>query len=211
MKTIILIRHGESETNLTKQFTGQLDIPLTKLGKQQAERMAVYLDNYKIDKIYASSLSRAYETAMAIVRRQNCPIEKSESFWEINAGCWHGLTFDEIISRYPDTYKVWKENLAEAHPDGGESTQALYDRVTSKFKQIIDKTDDQVICIVAHATPIRMIESYIMGNDLKFAQEISWVPNASTSVYQYDGDFTTICRGYCDYLGDMLTNLPKTI
>lgn len=211
MKTIILVRHGESETNLTKQFTGQLDIPLTKMGMLQAELMAAYVDKYKIDKIYASSLTRAYETAMVIVRRQNCPIEKCEAFWEINAGKWHGLTFDEICSRYPDTYNVWKESLADAHPDGGESTQELYDRVTSKFEKIINETDDQVVCIVAHATPIRMIESYIIGKDLKFAQDISWVPNASTSVYQYDGNFTTVSRGCCDYLGDMLTNLPKNI
>ena len=211
MKTIILVRHGESQTNLSKQFTGQLDIPLTKLGTQQAERMAVYVDRFKIDRIYASSLSRAYETALAIVRRQNCSIEKCDSFWEINAGKWHGLTFDEISSRYPDTYKVWKEDLAAAHPDGGESTQELYDRVTSKFEKIITETNDQVICIVTHATPIRMMESYIMSKSLKYAQDIPWVPNASTSVYQYDGHFTTVSRGYCDYLGDILTNLPINI
>lgn len=211
MKTIILVRHGESETNLTKQFTGQLDIPLTATGRQQAERMAVFVDQFKIDKIYASSLSRAYETAMAIVRRQNCPIEKRDAFREINAGYWHGLTFDEISTRFPDTYKIWKENLDQAHPDGGESTQALYDRVSSEFERIIFKTDDQVICIVAHATPIRMIESYIIGKSLQYAQDISWVPNASTSIYQYDGQFTTVKRGCCDYLGDMLTNLPKNI
>ena len=40
MKTIILVRHGESETNVQKVFTGQLNAALTQKGKTQAQLMA---------------------------------------------------------------------------------------------------------------------------------------------------------------------------
>ena len=50
MNTIILVRHGESESNTDKRFTGQLDSPLTATGKEQARLTAKYLDKYKIDK-----------------------------------------------------------------------------------------------------------------------------------------------------------------
>ena len=60
---IIIIRHGFSETNKSKKFTGQMDIGLSDVGKKQAELVSSYLyDNYKIDKIYSSDLSRAVNT-----------------------------------------------------------------------------------------------------------------------------------------------------
>ncbi len=211
MTNIILIRHGESETNLTKSFTGQLDVPLTERGKMQAEAVAEYLDQFKIDIIYASPLSRAYETAEAIARRKDCKLKIKDAFCEINAGLWQGLTFDEISERYPDTYKLWKEDIARAIPDGGESCLRLFQRVTDEFRRIIEKRDKKTICIVTHATPIRMMESYMIAGTLEKAKDISWVPNASASFYCYDGDFVTIKRGNCDYLGNMITNLPNNI
>ena len=211
MKTVILIRHGESTTNVLKIFTGQLDTPLTETGMKQAQLMAAYLDRFQIEKVYASTLSRACETAAAIVNRQRCPMETCDAFREINAGYWQGLSFEEISEKYTDTYRCWKENLGKAHPDGGESCSSLYNRVISQLLKIVEDTPEQTVCIVTHATPIRMIESYISGGCVEYAQNISWVPNASASVYHYDGVFHPVIRGYCGYLGDMLTNLPKTI
>ena len=210
MKTVIMVRHGQSETNVRKVFTGQIDAPLTDLGREQARRMAGYLDKYKVDKIYASALERAVETAQAIAQRQNCPMETCEELMEINSGLWQGLTFTEIAEKYPQTYEVWRENIGLATPDGGETCKQLYDRVTAFFKKVLEEPEE-TICLVCHATPIRMMESFILTGSADGAQEISWVPNASVTVYAYDGRFTEIERGTCDFLGELCTNLPKTI
>ena len=37
MTKLILIRHGESQFNLKKRYTGQLDVPLTEKGIEQAK------------------------------------------------------------------------------------------------------------------------------------------------------------------------------
>lgn len=210
MKTMILVRHGESETNVSKAFTGQLDIPLTATGREQARRMAQYLDQYRMEKIYVSPLERAVDTANAIAARQKCDIEANDALMEINAGKWQGLTFVEIAEKYHQTYQVWKSDLGSAAPEGGETCQELYDRVTSFFEMLLGQ-QEETVCLVCHATPIRMIESYIKGSSVAAAQEITWVPNASVTVYQYDGAFHEVERGTCDYLGDLLTNLPKSI
>ncbi|MBR5235962.1 MAG: histidine phosphatase family protein [Clostridia bacterium] len=211
MKTIILVRHGESETNTLKVFTGQLDASLTDMGREQARLMAEAIDVYKPDVVYTSPLERAVETAMAICNRHGCELIKNPSFCEIYAGKWQGITFDEIAAKYPDTYKTWKEDISKAKPEGGESCQALYDRVTKGFRAVLDDAADTV-CIVAHATPIRMMESYMYGGSIERAKDIFWVNNASLSIYQYDGkEFHTVKRSFCDYLGDKKTNLPKSI
>ncbi len=211
MKTIILVRHGESETNLTKKFTGQLDIELTDRGRKQAELMAQYIDRFNVDVIYASDLKRASDTAEAIRVRQGCELVKTKAFREINAGEWHGKTFEDISKKYSETYGTWKENIAKAFLNGGESCVELYDRVVCEFKKVVEESELETICIVSHATPIRMMESYMSGKGIDMAQELSWVPNASVSIYSYDGEYKTVNRGCCEFLGDMLTNLPRSI
>ena len=64
MTTVLLIRHGQSVTNVTQVFTGHYDVPLSPLGQEQARRTAAYLrGHFAIDAIYASDLMRAMQTA----------------------------------------------------------------------------------------------------------------------------------------------------
>ena len=210
MKKIIMVRHGESVTNVSRVFTGQLDVPLTETGREQARRMAEYMDKYHVDKIYASPLDRAVDTAQTIAIRQNCTVETNDAIMEINAGLWQGITFGEIAENYPQTYQVWRTDIGSAAPEGGETCVQLYDRVTGFLQKVLQEPEETV-CLVCHAIPIRMMESYIEAGSLKAAQQIPWVPNASVTVYGYDGDFHAVEWGTCEYLGDLLTNLPKTI
>lgn len=210
MKRIIMVRHGQSETNVQKVFTGQLDAPLTSDGRRQACLMAEYLNKYQVDKIYASPLQRAVDTAQAIARLQNCAVEKCNAIMEINSGLWQGLTFDQIAEQYPQTYADWKSDMGKAHPEGGESCVQLYDRVTAFLQEVLTKPEETV-CLVCHATPIRMMESFIRTGTVDGAREITWVPNASVTVYEYDGTFHELERGVSDFLGDLRTNLPKNI
>ena len=210
MKTIIMVRHGQSETNVRKVFTGQLDTPLTAAGQEQARLMAEYLDKYRVDKIYVSPLQRAVDTAQTIADRQNCPMEKCDAIMEINSGKWQGMTFTEIAEKYPQTSEVWRSDIGKATPEGGETCRELYDRVTEFFEKVL-REPEGTVCLVCHATPIRMMESFILAGCADGAQEISWVPNASVTVYEYDGSFRAIERGTCDFLGELCSNLPKNI
>lgn len=211
MKTLLLVRHGQSETNLQKVFTGQLDTALTPMGIEQAERMARYVANYPVEKIYASSLQRAVDTAAPICRLLDCSMETSDDLREIYAGKWEGLTFEEIAERYPASYAVWRQDFGNANPDGGESCRGLYDRVVKAFRHIVENTPEEVVCIVSHAIPIRMIQCYIACGNVEDAAKMPWVPNASVTVYDYDGVFHLQKQGVSEFLGQMQTNLPKTI
>lgn len=211
MKTIILVRHGQSETNVQKVFTGQLNAPLTPMGMEQAERMAQYVAKYAVKKVYASSLQRAVDTAAPICRLLGCPLETTADFWEINAGAWQGLSFEEVAERFPDSYALWRQDFGNAHPDGGESCKDVYGRVVRAFRRIVEDTQEDIVCIVSHAIPIRMIESYIAFGSTDGAAKMPWVPNASVTVYEYDGTFHLQKQGVSDFLEDMQTNLPKTI
>lgn len=211
MKTVILVRHGQSTTNVQKVFTGQLNADLTPMGIEQAARMARYVAQYPVEKVYASSLQRAVDTAAPICQMLGCPMETTADFWEINAGLWQGLSFEEVAERYPESYAVWHQDFGKARPDGGESCKELYDRVVKTFRRIVEDTSEEVVCIVSHAIPIRMIQCYIAYGSVEAASQMPWVPNASVTVYTYDGAYHLQKQGVSEFLGEMQTNLPKTI
>ena len=69
MTEIMLIRHGETEWNRTGRFQGHSDIPLTENGILQAQALSRNLIMDHVDKIYASDLVRAMETARPLANR----------------------------------------------------------------------------------------------------------------------------------------------
>src|SRR5688572_18781139 len=120
---ITLIRHGETDWNVSGRWQGQAPVPLNSNGLQQASATATYLRNqsssYAI--VYASDLSRAFITASLIVNEIGGEIIKERRLREIDLGDWQGLTEIEI--------RDWDgENLARVRADsinarrpGGES------------------------------------------------------------------------------------------
>ena len=90
---LYLIRHGESTSNVNKTFTGQGDAPLTQLGHLQAGCIQSYFLGIHIDRIFASDLSRAMDTAMPLSKVSRVPIEPMTALREINGGKWEGEMF----------------------------------------------------------------------------------------------------------------------
>lgn len=140
MTTLICIRHGQSEINLARRLTGQLDSPLTPLGVEQARRTAEFLRSQPITRIYSSDLVRCMDTAAPTAAMHGLPVIPEPAFREIFAGKWEGMTFDAITAAYPESHHVWMTDMGRAHPDGGESVAQLYDRVTAAMERVVRET-----------------------------------------------------------------------
>ena len=207
-----MIRHGFSVANNEKRFAGHSDFPLTELGKLQAERCAAALADEKIDVIYASDLSRAFETAVPIAISHGLDVIPHKGLREIFAGEWEGKTFSELEEIYPESFGVWKSDLANAHPDGGESICQLYNRIIATMKELAQKNEGKTVCIATHATPVRSVCTAAMGQDFSGMSKIGWTANASISVFEYEnGIFTAIYTSRTDHLGDLSTFLPSNV
>ncbi len=209
---IYLIRHGESTSNVDKTFTGQLDAKLTDLGRRQAAAIASYFLGRHIDRIYASDLSRAYETALPLFKIRRVPVEKHQAFREIYGGKWEGERFSELQYMYPEDYALWRSNIGAARPTGGESIQEIAKRTTEAVEAIVKEHPGENIVIATHACPIRVMLSTWLTGGVEDMQGTSWVPNASISIVEYiDGKFKPVQIGITEHLADMITNLPDKI
>lgn len=213
MKTLVyIIRHGESVGNRDKIFLGHTDMPLTDLGRKQAACAGAYLEKMGItpDKVYASPLSRAYETAV-IASGVAAPIP-SDGLREIYAGVWEGLYYEEIIKKYGEDYNVWYTDLGLAKPTGGESVRALYERVVGTVLRIAAENEGKTLLLGSHATPVRMLEAYARSLSIEEAHTVPWAANASLSAYLCEGETVTpLFYGFDAYTGTLSTTVAKNI
>lgn len=187
MTTLLIIRHGESQTNRTVSFAGQFDTDLEENGVFQAKLTAEYIKtNYKVDKIYSSDLIRAYKTAMVIGDALNLEVIKDVGLREINGGAWHGMKYSDIEATYPKEYYLWANDIGKSACPGGESVKELGNRIMATLKEIAEENNGKTIVIATHAVPIRVSQAIIELGSVEKMQDIPWVSNASVSVYKYE-------------------------
>ncbi len=213
MTTVILVRHGQSEANIGDFFAGWSNAELSSLGKQQAEATADYIvENYKIDKIYASDLKRAFNTGKAVADRLGMEVIPEEGMREIYAGDWEMRTFDDLTIAYAEEYDVWLKDIGNAVCPKGESVAELSKRIYNTVLKIAKENDGKTVLIATHATPVRVMECICRGLLLAELKNVSWVSNASVTELRYDdGKWEIIRCGYDEHLAGMRSKLPANV
>lgn len=154
---IYLVRHGESESNISKRFSGITDVELSLKGREQARQAGQNISE-KISHIYTSPLKRAENTANIIADEikfdGNIIIENS--LIEVNFGLFENLTWEEIYSTYKDESDNWinKKHLYK-FPEGEG-----YDDIVNRVSKFIDIVPDNSL-IVSHFGVIQSILLYL--------------------------------------------------
>ena len=185
---ILLVRHGFSVSNEKQTFTGQLDEPLSEVGIEQAKLLTKFvLDTYKVDEIYSSPLSRAYDTVKGVADALNKEINKEPAFMEIYGGEWEGKTAEEIESLFPTDYAFWKKDMGKGRCTGGESGEELMERAYERLNEIATKNLGKTIVVGMHAGVIRALQCKIRGLLPENMNDVSWTTNASVTEVEFDG------------------------
>lgn len=162
MIRLLLVRHGETEWNVQHRYQGQSDVPLSELGRKQANCLARRLVNEKVGASYASDLKRAWETASIIEMKIGTGIIPEPRLREMNFGVFEGLTFHEAQVRHPDIMAAWLKDYNQPPPDG-EQLNVFSARVMSFLDDLQKKHSDQTILIVAHGGPLSEMIRLVLG------------------------------------------------
>ncbi len=209
--TLLIVRHGQSETNPLNIFAGHLNPSLTELGKNQAEALAAFLDAFPITVAYTSDLSRAFHTAEITAVRKGIPLITDPRLREINAGVWQGKQYSELTDR--DDFKLWLRDIGLAHPEGGESTAELLERVLTATQEIAARHRGETVLVSTHATPLRLLQTAWLGLPISAAKDLPYAGNAAASkvIYKENGEFEVLFYGKNDFLGEYITALPTSV
>ncbi len=209
--TVYIIRHGHTESNLAKTFTGQLESPLSDIGRAQAERIAARLADAKLDALYSSDLSRAVDTLRPLADARGLDIVPLREMREIYAGIWEGMTFSDVEVKYADTYRAWKQDMGNATCTDGESVAELGTRVIAAIGRIVEQNKGKSVAVATHATPVRAYESYITYGSLEGMKELEWVPNGAILKVTFEDSAPISRELITDHLSGLDTRLPDNI
>lgn len=157
---LLLLRHGETDSNVAKRFQGQSDTPLTPKGIEQARAAARHFAGVDIAAVYTSDLRRALETA-----RLAAPMaaKTDPRLREINFGEWEGLTYAEIQERFSGELTAWEANPLLVGPPKGESLSALAARAEDFLNFLRENHADQTVLLVAHGGILQTILCVCLG------------------------------------------------
>ena len=166
MANLVLVRHGESTSNLANVFTGWLDVPLSPTGEAEAHTVAEKLRGYHFDAAYSSDLIRAERTLDIIVARPawaTIPVHHVEPLRERMYGDLQGLNKAETALKYGQgQIDIWRRSYA-VPPPGGESLQQTQARAVKYFEaEIAPKLRaGQDILVVSHGNTLRGLRMYL--------------------------------------------------
>lgn len=155
--TTILLRHGQTALSVERRFAGRGDAPLTETGLQQAAAAAARLQaRGGIDLVVSSPLSRARRTAEAVAGATGAGLLIDEDLAETDFGDWEGLTFGEVMKRWPEEMAAWMAS-ADVAPPGGESLSAAARRTLTSLDRLLADHVHTTMVLVSHVTPIKTI------------------------------------------------------
>jgi broad specificity phosphatase PhoE len=184
---LLLVRHGRTDVNARGLLQGRMDVPLDEIGMAQAAEVAKALGTP--DRVISSPLLRARTTAEAFGR----PVEVDERWIELDYGELDGLP---VASVGVDVWRKWRTDLGFA-PPGGESIQAMAERVVAACEGLVAAAADEDIVVVSHVSPIKA--------------DVTWVLGVSTETgWRTHLDAASITRVVCGSNGPVLRSFNET-
>ena len=188
MVRIILARHGHVDWLAPERFRGRAELPLSDLGRRQAQAVARYIAaTWKPDAVYTSPLGRCRETGAEIAAPFRLELRPIEGLADIDYGEWQGLTRDEAQERWPDETELWFRTPHIAAIPGGETLAGLLSRTSAALRDILWRHPDQTVVLVGHDSVNRVLLLFALEAPLSRYWHLRQEPCAVNELF-FDND-----------------------
>jgi alpha-ribazole phosphatase len=152
---IYLARHGEVVNHGV--YNGQMDADITATDLRQMERLRELLQDKNLAAVYCSDLLRTVKGAEIIAKPHGLRPESFPQFREMHFGRWQGLSYTEVLERYPADIPQWLNNLDQFRIPTGEGVTDVRDRAMPKLQELIARHRGQEFVLVCHGALNRVI------------------------------------------------------
>jgi probable phosphoglycerate mutase len=176
--SLTLVRHGESDWNVSRLVQGQDDqAQLTEAGRAQAQLLVAGLRAHDFHHVVSSDLARARETAAIFadaltLTSSTDPLLRERCFGTLEGGPWADLTSD--LTGVANGVVI----DPDARPVGGESFRDVVRRAELFVEKASAEGSDGTLLVVTHGGMIRAIRAFCSRTPL---ERLTWdlVGNAS--------------------------------
>ena len=134
---VVVVRHGETESNRSHIIQGHLDTPLSDVGVRQAECAAKHLADTKFDHALSSDLCRALKTGQVILDSNPSLDSNTIETWTVLRERCFGQFEGKQAKIMMDKFKELSGDALMAWgPDGGETGRVFRDRARQFLKDL---------------------------------------------------------------------------
>jgi probable phosphoglycerate mutase len=182
VKTIHLIRHGETQANRDGVFRGRGEVPLSPAGLKQARELRSHFAALGVQRVFSSPLQRATQTAAACFPGR--AVELQELLNNLDLGRWSGRRKKEIAAEEPELWRRWLEEPERMSFPGGESLAAMKAR-TRHFNRLLAEAGEERIAVVSHRSVLKALLAEALGLGGKWFWKFH-LDNASVTVLLHD-------------------------
>ena len=174
---IILTRHGHVEGISPRRFRGRENIPLTDLGRAQAQATARRIAKlWRPVIVLTSPLDRCVATGAAIANACDAPNRVLDALMEIDYGEWQWKTHEEINRVHPELYTKWNLTPHLFRFPSGESLQDLISRTSDALRHVLNHYQDCTVVLVGHNTVCRVLLMQILDQPVSAYWRLHFSP-----------------------------------
>lgn len=152
---LYVLRHGQTDGNITGVMQGNMDTELNSNGKEQARKARETLKNANIDLVICSPMKRTAETAH--LAAPNIPCLYDKRLLSRDHGEFEGLRRDEV-----NLHDYWNINKNIQY-EKAESVNHMIERITSLLDDIKKYYYDKTVLLVTHSGVTRILYYYFNG------------------------------------------------
>jgi broad specificity phosphatase PhoE len=165
MTSFWLVRHGQTDWNLTGRWQGQSPEapPLNENGRAQVLALGSQLKDLSISAIYASDLLRTQQTAELLAKPLGLQVILEPRLREMNLGEWEGMYSDEIETRFPRELAKRARDPVHTPAPGGESPAQMVTRVLAAANHIEMRHCGETVMLVAHGVSLAILTCISQG------------------------------------------------
>jgi probable phosphomutase (TIGR03848 family) len=178
MPTFLLIRHGENDFVRTGKMAGRTPgVHLNEKGQKQASELAEALKTVPLAAVYSSPLERAVETAEPIASARGLVVQRLPGLMETDIGDWQGLEIKKI-GKLP-AWKIVQRAPSRFRFPGGDSFVEQQTRLVGEVERLVaGHKPEELLALVFHADPIKLLLAYYLGMPLDFFQRLACSPGS---------------------------------
>jgi len=194
MKTVYLVRHGQSIDNVSPVFQST-NSPLSDKGKQQAEQIASRVNHLAFEALISSPIKRAAQTAAVISEVTGKQIEFSELFAErikpkiIDGKSYYDSEAAEVWRRWEESLFIRGRKVAD-----GENFDEITKRAEMALTYMLERKESSIL-VVTHGFFLRTILAKVLlsdglnGGALKSIMRSTSMENTALTVLKFSDEF----------------------
>jgi broad specificity phosphatase PhoE len=186
VRSIALIRHGETAWNAAARLQGTIDVPVSEQGRRALDGVARVVDDLPVDHCVSSDLQRTRETAKLLGFDQ--PV-LDRRWRERDLGAWSGRHKGELQAVAEDQYLAWRRGTFT--PPEAETWPSVLTRIQEALDALRDRSG--LTIVITHGGPIRAACTVLLG---VAPGSLTPVRNGSMTWFDFDAEGHARLRTY---------------